>query len=130
MLSLKRLQTLLKKLGSDPDLFNEYQSILEKYVKEGIIEEVKDAGLVGKVHYLPHRAVVRRDRETTKVRIVFDGSAKEKGGKSLNELLHPGPCLLAEIFGVLIRFCFGKIGVVADVRQAFLSVEIHEEDKK
>ena len=30
---------------------------------------------------------------------------------------------------ILIRFCFGKIGVIADIRQAFLNIEICEEDK-
>ena len=67
---------------------------------------------------LPHRPVIRKDRETTKVRIVFDSSAKEKDGKSLNEFLHPGPCLLSHIYGM-----------VADVRQAFLNIEIDEKDK-
>ena len=31
---------------------------------------------------------------------------------------------------ILIRFCFGKIGVIADVRQSFLNIEICEDDKK
>ena len=40
-----------------------------------------------------------------------------------------GPCLLSHIYGILIRFGFGKIGMVADVRQAFLNIEIDEKDK-
>ena len=76
------------------------------------------------------RTVIRNDKDTTKVRIVFDGSAKEKGGHSIKELLYAGPCLLSHIFDVLLRFCFGKIAVVADVQQAFLDVEICEKDKK
>ena len=44
------------------------------------------------VHYLPHRAVVRDERETTKVCVVFDTLAKYKGFPSLNKLLDPGLC--------------------------------------
>jgi hypothetical protein len=29
------------------------------------------AGEVGQVHYLPHRPVIREDKETTKIRAVF-----------------------------------------------------------
>ena len=98
-------------------------------MKKKELLRVSNPGIVGKTSYLPHRPVIRKDRETTKVRIVLDGSAKEKDGKSLNEFLHPGPCLLSHIYGILIRFGFGKIGMVADVRQAFLNIEIDEKDK-
>ena len=36
-------------------------------------------------HYLPHRGLVRNNHETTKMRIVFDASAKRKGHPSLKE---------------------------------------------
>ena len=51
-------------------------------------------GVVEKTHYLPHRAVVRCDKETTKVRVVFDASAKSGNEPSLNNCLYAGPCLL------------------------------------
>ena len=35
-----------------------------------------DYGMVGKTHYLLHRAVVQCDKETTKIHVVFDASAK------------------------------------------------------
>ena len=40
----------------------------------------------GKVHYLPHHAVIRRDKETTKLCVVYDASARS-GGPSLNDYL-------------------------------------------
>ena len=57
---------------------------MDSYENEGIIEKVFDHGVPGKVHYLPHRTVIRNNKEITKIRIVFDGSAKEKGGQSIN----------------------------------------------
>ena len=37
--------------------------------------------------YLPHRGVVKLDRETTKLRIVHDATAKSEGGFSPNDVL-------------------------------------------
>ena len=41
--------------------------------------------------------------------------------------MYSGPCFLPLIFGILIRFRIGKIGIVADVKQASLQIEISEE---
>ena len=78
----KRLMSLFEKLNKDQKLKEEYMKVFETYEAEGIIEKVDNPGLPGQVHYMPHRPVIRSDRDTTKVRPVFDGSAKVKGGKS------------------------------------------------
>ena len=56
-------------------------------------------------HYIPHHGIARNDRDTTKLRIVFDGSAKEKNNEgSLNNHLLNGPKLLPPIFDLLVTF--------------------------
>ena len=57
---------------------NEYGEIFDEYLKLGIIEEVQTQGDTGQVVYLPHKEVVKEDRSSTKLRIVFDASAKYK----------------------------------------------------
>ena len=64
----------------------------------GMIEEVNAEGLVGNVTYLPHKEVIKNECTTTKVRIVFDTSAKLKHEVSLNDILYTGPCLNAELY--------------------------------
>ena len=79
-------------------------------------------GFKTNVYYLPHRAVLKEDRRTTKVCIVFDASAKYKSELSLNEVLDTGPCLLLRIFDILLRFRLIKIAKVSDIKQAFLQI--------
>ena len=54
---------------------NSYDDILNEQLTQGIIEHASDETTLSK-HYLPHRAVIRSDKTTSKVRIVFDASAK------------------------------------------------------
>ena len=74
---VKRLGSLLSRLQSKPDILHEYNRIIKEQHKEGIIESVQeDVCPAGSFHYLPHREVVRMDKDTTKLRVVYDASAK------------------------------------------------------
>ena len=71
-LCLKRLQGLLSRLQQDPVTLQDYDSIIQNQIKQGIIQPVEDLDSKGvvKVHYLPHHAVIRQDKETMKLRVV------------------------------------------------------------
>ena len=127
--SERRLRSNIKKLSSN-EIYEEYHEIIKNYERDGIIEKVQKSEVnkeSGQVHYLPHRAVVKKDRLTTKIRIVFDASCKIKGVPSLNDCLYSGPNLLCKIFDILFRFRLNRIAVVADIKQAFLNVGINKE---
>ena len=67
------------------------------------------------IHYLLHHAVIRRDRETTKLRIVYDGSARPpERAHSLNDCLETGPNFTPQLFDMLVKFRWNKIGLTAD----------------
>ena len=59
-------------------LLQKYDQIFQDQINAGMIEEVNTEGLVGNVTYLLHKEVIRNDSTTTKVRIVYDASAKLK----------------------------------------------------
>ena len=87
-LSLYRLQVLLCRLKQDSTVLKEYDDTIKEQLKKGIIENVPpDRPAEGKIHYLPHHAVVRQDKSTTKVRIVYDASARSGNDPSLNDCL-------------------------------------------
>ena len=129
-LSKKRLQGLLTKLKQNSELFKEYDSIIKTQEEMGIIERVSDEECtVGRTHYLPHHAVVRQDKATTKVRVVYDASAKIHQGVSLNNCLYEGPCLLKTVAEILVRFRMYPIALTSDIEKAFLMISIHNSDR-
>ncbi|XP_064471798.1 uncharacterized protein LOC135386020 [Ornithodoros turicata] len=78
---------------------------------------------------MPHHAVIRRDRETTKVRIVFDASSKAHGSLSLNEALHAGPNLNPDVLQLLLRFRSYHVALTADIEKAFLQIVLDSADR-
>ena len=104
-----------------------YDTIFKEHLEEGIIEKASIIPNEGCVHYLPHRPVIHNDRETSKMRIVFDASAKFKNEKSLNDVLDTGPCLLPLLFNILLSFRTREIGLIADIKQAFLQIDVGPE---
>ena len=123
------LDSLLKRLRKNPKLLEEYDSIIKNQLKEGIVERVdENSGDAGKLHYSPHREVIREDKSTTKVRVVYDLSAKMKNCPSINECLEIGNCMLPKIFEVIVRFR-SDIALTSDIKSAFLQIRVNEADR-
>ena len=117
------------RLKTNPNLLQEYDKIIRDQIKSGVVEAGNDVLVpVGNVHYLPHREVVREDKNTTKIRVVYDASAKGPR-TSLNDCLHTGPSLNILILDILIRFRVYKIAMVADIEKAFLNIAISPEHR-
>ncbi|XP_068734586.1 uncharacterized protein [Montipora capricornis] len=69
-------------------------------------------------------------RKTTKVRIVYDASAKaRKGCNSLNECFYRGPVILEDLCGLLLRFRTHKVALTADIERAFLQLGLQPRDQ-
>jgi len=127
--SIKRLESLLKKLQSKPELFDKYDEIIQEQLDEGIVERVEEDPKE-REFYIPHKPVVRETAETTKVRIVFDASAKaNENSPSLNECLETGPPMQNLLWDVLVRNRLKPIALVGDLKQAFLQVRIRPEHR-
>ena len=128
--SLARLKSQVRKLKETPEIFEKYNEVISQQVRDGIVEQVTELDPATKIHFLPHRAVIREDAETTKLRVVYDASCKDrKTGVSLNDCLHVGPSLTPMILDVLLRFRANQVALVGDIEKAFLNIEIHPEDR-
>ena len=79
----------------------------------------------GRLHYLPHHAIIRCDEDTTKVNVVYDDSARSGG---LNDCLHTRPKFNQRIFDLLLRFRIHWVALTADINKMFLMIQVSEED--
>ena len=77
----KRFNSLFRRLKSNPDLLKKYDEVMQEQLKLGIIVPVNREAACSstRIHYLPHYSVVRQDKSTTKVRVVYNASAKVAG---------------------------------------------------
>ena len=130
--SYNRLQSLATRLKKEPELLAQYDQIIQEQLQSGIIEKVPDSELSNHedAHFLPHHGVLRSDRTTTKLRIVYDGSAKcPETNQSINDCLETGPNFIPDLFDILLKFRNGRIGITADIEKAFLMIGITAEDR-
>ena len=97
----------------------------------GIVEEVlpHEQKVDRPIFYMPHRPVVRETAVSSKVRPVFDASARGYNGVSLNDCMEVGPNLLSNLTEILLRFRRWCIGISSDVEKAFLQISVSEGDR-
>ena len=77
---------------------------------------------------MPHFPVVKEERVTTKVLVVFDAAAKYDG-ECLNDTIWLGPKLQRELVDVLTRFRWAPVTLSADISKMFLQVELQDKDQ-
>jgi len=130
-LALQRLKSLVSRIRLDPELLRNYILVLHHQLEKGMIERV-DVSIVTSTrkYYLPHHPVLTPSKTTTKVRIVYDGSAKGQSTlSSLNDCLYRGPVILPDLVGLLMRFRLQWIVVLADIEKAFLQIAIQRDER-
>lgn len=128
-MALKRFEALERKLKHNEQLKHEYNNIIQEYIDLGHMtlcqDPVNDDG-----YYMPHHAVHKESSTTTKVRVVFDGSAQTTSGVSLNELLMIGPTIQEKLFIQLIKFRLYKYALTADIEKMYRQITLHKDDRR
>ena len=81
-----------------------------------------------KQYFLPHHCVHKLDSSTTKLRVVFDGSAKSSTGLSLNDILHSGSTIQPKLFSTILRSRSFKIALSGDICKMYRCVRVSQPD--
>ena len=128
-MAMKRPQNTEKRLLKNPDVMKAYDEVIDNYLDKGYIRKVPVTEKQPESKwYLPHFAIVKPNKATTKIRIVFDASARYEG-TSLNDMIYSGPKLQRELFDVLLRFRCHPVAVVCDIAEMYLRIQIPEADR-
>ena len=119
--AMQRLQGLLKTFARKPEMKADYLEFMGKIIDKGHASAIPSEEVPpppGRSWYLPHFATYHNTKRT--IRVVFDSSC-EFEGVSLNKVLLPGPDLMNNLIGVLMRFRKENIAVMCDIKQMFHS---------
>lgn len=77
--AVRRFKSVEAKLATQPEIKADYYKSIQDYISLGYLEPIPTKELIkpfSSCYYLPHHAVVKPSSSTTKVRVVFDASAK------------------------------------------------------
>ena len=126
-IAMKRLVSFHSRFQCEKQLETEYRAIIQEYLQLGYMTRITTDDSSDNGYYLPHHGVVRESSQTTKLRIMFEGSAPNTTGVFLNDTLHAGPKLQEDLFDILLRYCSCQYVHTCDVEKVFL---VPSEDTK
>lgn len=94
------------KFRENSELYLKYDEIIEEHLRDGVVERVNSRVQENEKpgYFMPHHAVIRNQKDSTKVRIVFDASSKFKENLSLNDCLESGRNLNPDLLEIIIKF--------------------------
>lgn len=129
-MAIARLINQEKALIKNPHLAKEYRKFLSEYEQMGHMTRVPAyAGPEGVAYYLPHHAVIKESSTTTKVRVVFNASAKTHTGLSLNSLLDPGHKQQQDLSQIILKWRKHRIVITGDIEKMFRQILVAPEDR-
>ncbi|XP_058827669.1 uncharacterized protein LOC131687599 [Topomyia yanbarensis] len=104
---LRRFRQLERRLERGSDLRDHYNEFLQEYLAMGhmqLIGEMEYTLDEGRTtYYLPHHPEFKESSSTTKIWVVFDGSAKTTTNHSLNDTLLTGPVIQDELLDIMVH---------------------------
>ena len=80
-------------------------------------------------YYMPMHGVYKESSTTTKLRVVFDASAKTTSHHSLNDSLAVGPTLHPTLDRVLLKFRTYPVAISGYISKMYREVLLHPEDR-
>ncbi|XP_018376045.1 PREDICTED: uncharacterized protein LOC108769524 [Trachymyrmex cornetzi] len=130
-IALKRLYQLERRFKGDEAFRKQYLKFMSEYV------ELNHMSIVNKsiqdsrpIVYLPHHGVFKDNINNTKLRVVFDASAKNNQSVSLNDALLVGPVLQDNLIDIVLRFRFYKVAITADLQKMYRQVLVHHDERE
>ena len=129
--AIKHLEATERQLSRNPEHAEAYKQQMKEmeqmnFARKISPEEAREYR--GPVHYISHHAVVRPEKKSTPLRIVYNSSSSYQG-HHLNDYWLKGPDLLNNLFGVILRFRENPVAIHGDISKMYHRVLIPEVDQ-
>lgn len=112
-----------RRLNRDATLKQKYNTFIKEYIDMGHMTENKHSHKNNKINvYLPHHHVLRESSSTTKLRVVFDGSAATTSGKAFNDIQMVGPTIQDDLLSILLRFRQHRFVISGDIEKMYRAI--------
>ena len=112
--------------------WQQFQDVVQEYIDLGHAELIPQAELQcphSEQFYLPMHAVMKDSSSTTKLRVVFDASARTSSCFSLNDTLLVGPTLYPNITDILMRFRTFPVAISGDISKMYHASDLSPSDR-
>lgn len=123
-----RFLSLERRLQTNPALAERYTSFMKEYEELGHMSVVIPSP-TEICYYLPHHGVLKEESLTTKLRVVFNGSATTSSGYSLNDIQLVGPTIQPDLFHILIRFRKYLYAISGDIEKMYRQVLVQPDQR-
>uniref|UniRef100_A0A7I4XSJ8 DUF1758 domain-containing protein n=1 Tax=Haemonchus contortus TaxID=6289 RepID=A0A7I4XSJ8_HAECO len=127
--SLACLRSNWKTLAKKPSYLDRFNEIIQDQLRRGIIGEPPPTLDQTSGTFLSHHAVINESKKQTKIRLVYNRSARKHNEPSLNDCLYKGPVLLPDLSGILLRIRSAPILLIGDIEKAYLIVGLEKSDR-
>jgi hypothetical protein len=119
------------KLYKDAHVGKEVDKTFKEYVDNNFIVEVSPEN-EHKGYYITWFCVVRPEKETTKVRTVFNCAQTfgKPNPKCLNDGMYTGPKLHNELFDIIMRMRQKQVFIGADISKFYMRIRMTPEDQQ
>ena len=110
-----------------------FQEVVQEYLDLGHAEPVPPTPFSSPAsshYYLPMHGVVKNSSTSTKLRVLYDASAKTTSCVSLNDTLLVGLALFKPIDHILLKFRMYIVAISGDIGKTYRAVELEESDKE
>jgi hypothetical protein len=129
--AIKRLETIERRLSRNPEHAKAYGEQMKEMEDMNFSRKVspeEERKHKGPVHYISHHAIIRPEKKSTPLRIVYNSSSSYQGHR-LNDYWLKGPDLLNNLFGVILRFRENPVAIHGDISKMYHRVLIPEVDQ-
>ena len=116
---------LIKQLKRQ-NLYGQFEEQIQEMIDTGIIKRVNEDY---PKRYLPLLAVIKPDKESTKVRVCLDAKSKYNGF-SWNDGQYKGKVEMTDVWEIITRFRCGDVTLLGDIKKMFWQIRLSEEEEQ